>query len=140
VWFCSDLRNNAHLAFSTRISGVNFWPFQANEVSLKEGQVMDPAEEVLLDPALVNPNFLFASKDSYSCANRLFVSSGGVAPSVFEVNAYERDDNRARTLTRRMRELDKLRLANCDQSGRAVREGDFGAIDWPARAAKIKNG
>jgi hypothetical protein len=30
---------------------------------------MDPAEEVLLDPVLVNPFFLTAWKKSYSCAN-----------------------------------------------------------------------
>ena len=52
----------------------------------------------------------------------LFVSAGGAAPSVSEVTADEPDDDRARVLTRRMRELDKPRLAKCDQSG-----GDGGA-------------
>ena len=47
----------------------------------------------------------------------LFVSSGGVAPSVSEVTADEPDDDRARALTRRMRELDKPGLAKCDQRG-----------------------
>ena len=47
----------------------------------------------------------------------LFVSAGGVAPSVSEVTADEPDDDRARALTRRMRELDKPRLAKCDQRG-----------------------
>jgi hypothetical protein len=45
MWFRSDLGNNAYQALSARISDVNFWPFLANEGSLKEGQVVDPAEE-----------------------------------------------------------------------------------------------
>ena len=63
-----------------------------------------------------------------------FVSSSGVAPSIFEVNAYEREDNRERALTRRMRELDKPRLANCDQSGAdggRFTEDDLDASDFP---------
>jgi hypothetical protein len=69
------------------MSGVNFWPFLAKEESLKEGRVMDPAEEVLLDPVLVNPIFLFACKESYSRANGTVETSDGVAPSAGEANA-----------------------------------------------------
>jgi len=58
---------------------------------------MDPAEEVLLDPVLVNPFFLSASKESYSCAIALFESSGGVAPNAGEPNAEERDEPREGT-------------------------------------------
>jgi hypothetical protein len=53
---------------------------------------MDPAEEVLLDPALVNPIFLFASKDSYSCANRPVCLIRRRAPSAGEVNADQPGD------------------------------------------------
>jgi hypothetical protein len=38
---------------------------------------MDPAEEVLLDPLLVNPVCLTRGKESYSYANRSFKASGG---------------------------------------------------------------
>ena len=49
------------------MSGVNFWPFLANEGSLEEGQVMDPAEEVLLDPVLVNPFFTCVERKLFLC-------------------------------------------------------------------------
>jgi hypothetical protein len=77
---------------------------------------MDPAEEVLLDPLLVNPFFYPRGKRAILVPATLFESSGGVAPSACELNADERDDTRAKALTRRMRELDKQRLAKCDQS------------------------
>ena len=57
---------------------------------------MDPAEEVLLDPVLVNP-FFSACKESYSCATALFESSGGVAANAGEPNAEERDEPREGT-------------------------------------------
>ena len=76
---------------------------------------MDPAEEVLLDPVLVNPIFYLRGKKAILVPTALFESSGGVAPSACELNADERDDTRAKALTRRMRELDKQRLAKCDQ-------------------------
>ena len=53
---------------------------------------MDPAEEVLPDPALVNPIFYSREKRAILVPIALFASSGGVAPSASEVNADERDD------------------------------------------------
>ena len=50
---------------------------------------MDPAEEVLLDPVLVNPVLLPAGKESYSCANRTVASIWVGPPSDGELNAYE---------------------------------------------------
>jgi hypothetical protein len=48
---------------------------------------MDPAEEVLLDPALVNPIFLLARKESYSCAKGTVGCIRRHLPSAGEVNA-----------------------------------------------------
>ena len=67
---------------------------------------MDPAEEVLLDPLLVNPFFCSRGMRAIPVPTALFEASGGVAPSASEVYAYEPDDNRAKALARRMRERD----------------------------------
>ena len=49
------------------MSGVNFRPFLANEGSPEEDQVMDPAEEVSLDPVLVNPFFILVERELFLC-------------------------------------------------------------------------
>jgi hypothetical protein len=49
--------------------------------------------------------------------------SGGVVPNTCEVNAYQRDDTRAKVLARRMRERDNWRLANCDRGAEGQKSG-----------------
>jgi hypothetical protein len=49
---------------------------------------VDPAEEVLLDPVLVNPVFYPRGGRAILVPTALFGVSGGVAPSACEVNAY----------------------------------------------------
>jgi hypothetical protein len=56
------------------------------EGSPAEGQVVDPAEEVVLDPVLVNPIFMWL-KRAILVPTALFASSGGVALSPCEVKA-----------------------------------------------------
>jgi hypothetical protein len=82
--------------------------------------VIDPAEEVVLDPVLVNPLFMCLQK-SYSCANcKVGINRPRRGGGVSEVDAYKRDDNQAKSRTRRMRGLDKQRVAKCDRPGPAI--------------------
>jgi hypothetical protein len=58
---------------------------------------MDPAEEVLLDPVLVNLFFYPRAKKAIPVPLHRFESSGGVMPSAGERNVEERDEPLAGT-------------------------------------------
>jgi hypothetical protein len=77
---------------------------------------MDPAEEVLLDPVLVNLFFTRGQRKLFLCHCTVLNLRAALCRALAS-GMWKNVMSAWQALTRRMRELDKERLAKCEQGG-----------------------